>query len=76
MDPFERDPRSGTRSGTQQTRDDSGLPRAGMGNLASSQGQFEQRQGKFMRTSPIFVALRLRRHHKLTCLSRLHRPVW
>jgi hypothetical protein len=29
-----------------------------------------------MRTSPIFVALRLRRHHKLTCLSRLQRPVW
>lgn len=51
MDPFERDPRSGT----QQTRDDSGLPRAGMGNLASGQGQFEQRQGKFI---SIFVALR------------------
>jgi hypothetical protein len=50
MDRFERDPKSGT----QQTRDDSGV---GVGNPASSQGQFEQRQGKFMLASLFFVAL-------------------
>ena len=42
MDRFERDPRSGT----QQTRDDIGVPGSGMGNPASGQGQFDQQQGK------------------------------
>lgn len=42
MDRFERDPRSGT----QQTRDDIGVPGSGMGDPASGQGQFGQQQGK------------------------------
>jgi hypothetical protein len=55
---FERDPRSGTQQ-AQQARDETGVTSGQWSNPASSQGQGEERQGKFMCTARnFFISLR------------------
>jgi hypothetical protein len=62
---FERDPRSGTQQGQQAYRDDTGVPGGQRTNPASSQGQGEERPGKFMWTAHYFFYFTAQSRDKL-----------